>query len=318
MEDLDALPFPDFSLIEGLQFKKPMRVTPVSTSRGCPYECSFCSVSPMFGRRYRFRSVDSVIAELSQFKHKHIFFYDDNFTADKARTKELLTRMIELGITPGWSTQVRADIAKDEELVNLMARANCQRLCIGFESVNPETLKKYNKKQTPEDVTKCIKVLHKYHIKVHGMFISEGYSDIYNKLGLDSFQLSILTPILGSKLYTAIKDAKTFIVEKYPTDWKLFDGVHVVHWPDNLSPFELQKQTMQALKKYYSKANIVKMFLKGKITASGERLLGYSIIKKWETQNKDYLAKLKQIRPLKKSSSAGSPDTNLKPLNPSR
>jgi radical SAM superfamily enzyme YgiQ (UPF0313 family) len=222
--------------------------------------------------------------------------------------------MIELRITPGWLTQVRADIAKDEELIELMARANCQRLCIGFESVNPESLKKYNKKQTPEDVTKCIKVLHKHGIKVHGMFISEGYSDIYNKLGLDSFQLSILTPILGSKLYTAIKDAKTFIVEKYPTDWKLFDGVHVVHWPDNLSPFELQKQTIQALKRYYSKANIVKMFLKGRITDSGERLMGYSIIKKWEVQNKDYLAKLKQIRPFKKSSSGGNPNTSPKPL----
>ncbi len=309
VENLDELPFPDFSLIEGFKFKKPMRITPISTSRGCPYECSFCSVSPMFGRRYRFRTVDSVIAELSRFKLKHIFFYDDNFAANKETTKELLARMIELRMTPGWTAQVRADIAKDEELVKLMAKANCQRLCIGFESMNPESLKQYNKKQTPEDVTKCIKVLHKYGIKVHGMFISEGYSDIYNRLGLDSLQLSILTPILGSKLYTAIKDARSFIVEKYPTDWKLFDGLHVVHLPDNLSPFELQKQTLQVLKKFYSRASIVKMFLKGRLGDFYVRWLGYSLIKKWESQNKDYLAKLKQIRTFEKSSPAGRPDT---------
>ncbi len=300
VENLDDLPFPDFSLIDG--FKKDMPVTPVSTSRGCPYDCTFCSVTQMFGRRYRFRSTESVIQELSQFKHRHIFFYDDNFAASKKRTEELLNQMIERKLTPGWTAQDRADVAKDEQMVKLMAKAGCRRLCIGFESMNPEVLKQYNKRQTPEDTTNCIKVLHKYGIKVHGMFISDGYSDIYDKLRIDSLQLSILTPVIGSRLYSTIKGAGQLIAQKYPTDWKLFDGGHVVHWPDNLSPFEMQKQTTQALKRFYSRLNMVKMLLRGRFEGFYVRREGFRIIKKWEAQNKDYLARLKQIpTPLSKS-----------------
>jgi len=294
VENLDDLPFPDFSLVAGLSGR--LRITPVSTSRGCPYDCTFCSVSPMFGRRYRFRTAESVLQELSRFKHRHIFFYDDNFGANRVRTKELLTKMIEHKISPGWTAQVRADLAKDKELVELMAKANCRQLCIGFESVNAETLKHYNKKQTPEDVKKCIEVLHKYGIKVHGMFISEGYSDVYHKLGIDSLQLSILIPLIGSKLYTKVKDAGQFIVKKFPADWELFDGGHVVHWPEGMSPVEMQWQTIQALKKFYSRYNAAKLLLRGKVRDFRLRLMGYIVIKRWEAQNKDYLAKLKQAQ----------------------
>jgi hypothetical protein len=294
VENLDDLPLPDFSLIEG--FKQPMSITPVSTSRGCPYACNFCSVSPMFGRKYRFRNAEGVVEELSRRKHKHIFFYDDNFAANRKRTKELLNRMIKHKLTPKWTAQVRADIAKDEELVELMARANCSNLCIGFESMNQEMLNRYNKQQTPEDTINCIKVLHKHGIRVHGMFISEGYSDIYAKLGIDSLQLSVLIPLIGSQLYTTVKDAGRFIVQRFPGDWNLFDGGHVVHWPDNLSPFEMQQQTMQAMEKFYSRINAIKMLLKGRLWDFGIRSMGHRLVKKWEAQNKDYLAKLKQIQ----------------------
>ena len=292
VENLDDLPFPDFSLIDGL---KSMPITPVSTSRGCPYDCTFCSVTLMFGRRYRFRSAESVIQELSRFKHRHIFFYDDNFAVNKKRTEELLNQMIEHKLTPGWAAETNVDVAKDEELLKLMAKAGCRRLCIGFESMDPEVLKSYGKKQTPEDTIECIKVLHKYGIKVHGMFISEGYSDIYDKLGLDTLQLSILTPVTGSKLYNVIKDAGRFVAQIYPADWKLFDGCHVVHWPDNLSPLEMQKQTVQALKRFYSRVNAVKMLLRGRFEDFCIRRKGHQLLKRWEVQNKDYLARLKQI-----------------------
>ena len=295
VENLDDLPFPDFSIVDG--FKKRPPLTPISTSRGCPFDCTFCSVTAMFGRKYRFRSTDSVIEELSRLKHKHVFFYDDNFDANKPRTKELLTQMIKHKITPPWIAQVRADVAKDEELVALMARANCRQLAIGFESVNPEVLKSYNKRQTPEDIKTCIKVLHKYGIKIHGMFISDGYTDIYHRLGIDSLQLCILVPILGSKLYTAIKSSGRLLSDRFPHDWKLFDGGHVVHWPDNLSPPEMQRQTVQALKNYYSRVNMAKLFVRGKWVDFRFRQMGHDIIKKWEAQNGDYVTKLEQIPP---------------------
>jgi hypothetical protein len=138
-------------------------------------------------------------------------------------------------------------------------------------------------------------MLHKYGIRVHGMFISEGYTD-YDKLGIDTLQLSILVPILGSKLHTRVKDAKQFIAEKFPTDWRFFDGGHVVHWPDKMSPFELQKQTMQAMKNFYSQPKAAKMLLRGRWQDFRIRQAGNIIVRKWEAQNKDYLAKLKEIQ----------------------
>ena len=293
VEHLDDLPFPDLSLVRGGSVRY---CTPVSTSRGCPHNCTFCSVTPMFGRKYRFRSTDSVIEELSRFKHKHIFFYDDSFASNKERTKDLLNKMIQHGITPPWSTQVRADdVAADEDLVQLMAQANCRRLFIGFESVNEDMLKKYDKKQTLEDITRCIDLLHKYKIKIHGMFISDGYSDIYNELGLDSLQISVLIPLVGSKLYRTIEEAGTFLSDKVPRDWALFDGAHVVHWPDNLSPYDMQKQTMQSYSSFYSRMNIAKLMLRGEFRDGVIRVIGYRIVHKWERQNKDFMANLKQI-----------------------
>ncbi len=76
VKNLDDLPYPDFSLIKG--YKEPPLVTPISTSRGCPFDCSFCSVTKLFGRKYRFRSAENIIQELISRNAKQFFFCDDN------------------------------------------------------------------------------------------------------------------------------------------------------------------------------------------------------------------------------------------------
>ncbi|MBW2996588.1 B12-binding domain-containing radical SAM protein [Candidatus Woesearchaeota archaeon] len=294
VEDLDDLPFPDLSLIKG--YKLPARLLPISTSRGCPYECDFCSVSPMFGTKYRFRSTDDVIEELSQYdKLKLAFFYDDNFTAHKGRTRELLEKMLEKDIKVKWIAQARADVYKNEELVKLMADANCYALCIGFESVNEETLLAYNKKQSVKDMEKCIKMLHKYGIKVHGMFLSEGFYD-YNKLGIDTLQLMVPIPLPGSQLFEKVKAAKQFFKERNPLKdtkwWKYFDGAHVVHIPERFHPKELQEQTIRSWKKFYSKWNCFKQLIKMNFGNLGFRRMGKNIVAKWEKSNKEFMENL--------------------------
>ena len=110
-------------------------------------------------------------------KPKWVFFYDDNFTADRKHTKELLQKMIAEGITPKWSAQVRIDVAKDPELLTLMKRAGCTYIYVGLESINPETLKALNKGQTPEQIESAINTIHNYGINIHGMFIFGADSD---------------------------------------------------------------------------------------------------------------------------------------------
>jgi len=302
VEDLDSLPFPDFSLMHGGKWPA---VTPISTSRGCPNDCNFCSVTPMFGRKYRSRSPQGVFEEVQRFKHKHIFFTDDNFGMNKNTTVELLNLMINSRRAKSkFTAQSSVKIAQDEDMLKLMRQAGCSMIAIGFESMNPRTLESYGKKQTPEDIRNCIRVLHRHGIRVHGMFISEGYSDIYHKLGVDTLQLTVLTPIIGSKLYKAVQDAGRFVTQRYPTDWKLFDGMHVVHWPENMTPLDMQRQTMKALEKFYSPVNMLRMLLKGKIYDFVIRGDGRLVLKRWQRQNKEYLLRLKQSLSLVEEPSA--------------
>lgn len=106
LKDLDTLPFPDYTSL--LNYNK-MVVTPVMTSRGCPYDCSFCSVTEMFGRSYRFQSPERVMEELLANKNKWwrwILFVDDNFAANIERTDRLLDLMIKNKFNVPWSASV--------------------------------------------------------------------------------------------------------------------------------------------------------------------------------------------------------------------
>ena len=259
VENLDEIPFPDLSILKDQG--RPPRSTPISTSRGCPYDCIFCTVSSTFGRKYRFRDPKNVLEEIrmrvSQ-GHREFFFYDDNFAANRSGTKELLEGMAQLDVKIKWSAEARTNIARDEELLKLMSRANCHRMLIGLESINPRTLEQYNKGQTVEDVKRCITRLHDHNIGVHGMFALGSDDDdaetirdtvkFCHKMKLDSVQFAILHPLPGSRLYD-ILDSENRIFTK---NWSLYDGTHVVFRPGKLQPLELQEKFFWAWKKFYS------------------------------------------------------------------
>ena len=229
--DLDVLPVPDLSLIVGAE---RIWETPIMTSLGCPFDCTFCTVTMMFGRKYRFRSPENVIAELEARRPKRVFFYDDNFAADKRRLKKLLGMMIDRGLTTKWMAQVRTDVARDEELLTLMQKSGCNRLALGFESVDQKTLDSYAKSQTVEDITDCIAALHRHGIKCHGMFVIGADSDtartardtvaFAEKHGIDSLMLNVLTPGLGTKQYEMMNAGARVFEER----WQFYDGQHVI------------------------------------------------------------------------------------------
>jgi len=139
--DLDTLPMPDLGLIVGHEGVNSM---PIMTSWGCPFDCNFCSVTAMFGRKYRFRSEENVMAELRAKRPQRIFFYDDNLAANKKRLKRLLTMMIDEGIVVPWQAQMRTDVVRDTELLDLMRRSGCERIALGLESLDQETLDSFD------------------------------------------------------------------------------------------------------------------------------------------------------------------------------
>ena len=305
-KDLDKLPCPDFSLIAGLEesYTKKLGITPVMTSRGCPYDCSFCSVTGMFGQKYRFRSNERVMEELRRHKKnngKWVFFYDDNFCANKERTKELLREMIKERVTPRWTAQVRVEVAKDPELLDLMAQSGCHTVYIGFESVNPETLKAYNKKQSVEDIRECIKALHKRGIRIHGMFVFGSDEDTIHtiretvafakKNKLNSVQFLILTPLPGTRCYLELAEQKRII----NTDWSLYDTHHVVFRPMRMTPYELQQGTVDATKAFYSLWPIVRRVISFDLFSASIKAYGYSLAREWEKKNRYFIDYTKQI-----------------------
>jgi radical SAM superfamily enzyme YgiQ (UPF0313 family) len=260
VKDLDSLPTPDFSTVEAWDAKN---VIPFASSRGCPFRCKFCSVIKMFGTQMRYLSVDRVIEDVKEYLKKtdHIFFCDDNFTANKKRTKEIARRFIDEGIDIEWSAQVRVDAAKDEELLDLMYRSGCCTVFIGFESVNPKTLLAYDKKQSIDDIRHAIETFHKHNISIHGMFVLGSDEDniftikntakfaVETKLG--SVQFLVLTPLPGTDTYSELK-AKGLLISD---DWKLYDSHHAVFKPKNMSAYELQVGAFKAMGKFYSWRN---------------------------------------------------------------
>lgn len=307
-DNLDSLPYPDFSLLKRDRTKKGGRSTvPVLTSRGCPFDCSFCSVTGMFGRKYRFRSTENILAELRQYDSRKnvIFFYDDNFTANRKRTKELLEGMIREEFKFKWTTQVRADVAKDVELVKLMKRAGCHTLYIGFETVNPDSLEEMKKKQTVEEITQAVKVLRKNRIHIHGMFVLGFDQDDWKtvkktvrfakRARLNSTQFLILTPAPGSEFYEKIASENRIQFR----DWTLYDGHHAVFRPARLSIFDLQKAQIFCHKKFYSMKQTVRKLFKGKWIDLAIAHYARKLNRTWQKRNKTFLRAVELLRPKK-------------------
>lgn len=288
VEDLDRLPLPDFSLIKG--YKRAFSIVPVSTSRGCPFDCSFCSVTKIFGRAYRFRSAGNVMRELVSRGASRFFFCDDNFTANPQRTTALLELMIKSRIRD-WTCQVRCDAAKNEDLLTLMGKAGCSVVCVGFESVNIKTLQAYQKKQSLDDIINAIRSFHRRKIKIHGMFVIGSDDDSEHtirdtlkfalKQKIDTVQMMILTPLPGTKVYEDLNRQKRI----FSRDWNLYDGQHIVFTPKLLTAKQLQLNVLQAYTKFYSLSRFFLLLLKLRFRNAMFRLMGYRIVRQWLQRN---------------------------------
>jgi len=304
LKDLDSLPFPDMSIVHAF---KPENIYPISTSRGCPFDCKFCSVIQMFGRRYRYRSVEKTIEDIkraSKLSKGTIFFVDDNFAAHKERTKEILRGIIQEGIKVQWSAQVRIDVARDEELLRLMAESGCHTLYIGFESINPETLKLYNKKQGLEDIVECINKVHEAGIHIHGMFVLgadtddvetiKKTSDFAKRLKIDTVQFLMLTPLPGTPVFFEMLNSGRL----FHTDWSKYDAHHVVFRPSRISPRMLHMETLQAMKRFYSWNYILRHIIRLNFHYAVIGLYGRRALKKALKMARNYLESIDLLSPL--------------------
>jgi radical SAM superfamily enzyme YgiQ (UPF0313 family) len=309
--DMNNLPTPDWSLFEGLH----PSISGVMGSRGCPHDCSFCSVTAMLGRRYRMRSADNILRDLAAAPSRHVFFYDDHFAANPKRTEELLRRIIaERGVThqvADFSAQVRVEIARYPHLLDLMKEAGFTTLYIGFESVDPETLALYNKKQSLQQITSSIAEIRKRGIWIHGMFVFGSDVDdmqtfprtvrFARRNGIDSVQFLILTPFPGTRLYTELADQRRLL----PSDWSRYDGFNALHLPSKLSPYQLQAGNLRAMLRFYSWPHIAGRLLKLQLKHVLILLYGRTSLDRWAHHNRGVLRRMKREERLLYSPAAG-------------
>jgi radical SAM superfamily enzyme YgiQ (UPF0313 family) len=321
--DMDKYPIPDFGLLEN---SSRMHMTPMITSRGCPFDCTFCSVTEMFGRQYRTLSADNVMKTLHKLSPRRVFFYDDNFAAIKSRTYDLAKRFKDSGLDFRWTCQVRTDVTNDPKLVEKMADSGCHQVYVGFESVNPATLKKFNKAQGVEHIRNSIKVFHDNGINVHGMFIFGSdeddkrvflrTSEFCNEHEIDSTQFAILAPLPGTRVFKEFESQGRLLHK----DWQYYDALHAVFRPGKMTALELQEGMIDAFKDFYSysraindamniffeyNANAIRGWYSNVTLPSFARvefkLIGTAIIRSWLKQNKHYFEFLQALEKQKQA-----------------
>ncbi|MFC1700637.1 B12-binding domain-containing radical SAM protein [Patescibacteria group bacterium] len=173
-QQLDNINFPDYSSFVGIDYS--VIHYPLLTSRGCPYQCIYCSVNKISGRRWRYRSPQSVILELKQAKEKYGIKYfsilDDNFTLNKQRAIDICDLLIKENINLKWGCPngLRAD-SLDIELVRKMKQAGCDSVSIGIESGDKKIFDFINKGETLYDIKMAINLLREEQIKTTGFLI---------------------------------------------------------------------------------------------------------------------------------------------------
>jgi radical SAM superfamily enzyme YgiQ (UPF0313 family) len=238
----------------------------VQAARGCPYDCSFCSATLFAGRKYRFRPVENVIAEIRSMKTRLIFFLDDNIFSNEAYCRALFTELAKLHVI--WVGQASLHLtASNPELLALAVKSGCISLFVGIESLSQANLRASgslakNKASTPKEMARSLRVLHDHGIVVMTGVIF-GFDDddpgvfertrnflLDCRVGHGSF--SALTPFPGTRVFDELHAQSR--ITTY--DWSKYDGITPVFLPKLMSPEELRDGTRQIGVNFYSTPNI--------------------------------------------------------------
>lgn len=301
IEPLDKLPFPDWEQIDPRKYKKAPHggliknfpVAPIISSRGCPYECTFCASPKIWDRKIRFRLPENVVKEIEylvkNFGVKEIHFEDDNLTLSKDHVTKICNLILEKGIKISWATPngIRADMV-DFELLKLMKKAGCYYIVFGIESGNQEILDKIKKRETLEDINRAVGYAKKLKIMTQGFFIlglpGETERTINNsikfakKIGLDRAQFLLLDLLPGSQLWEEHKN-------EIEGDYYSLDSFQQVSWvPSTISKAVLEKAQSKAFKEFFFRPgpifSLIKFFRFSQLKFIWQRIKDFHIVKK--------------------------------------
>jgi radical SAM superfamily enzyme YgiQ (UPF0313 family) len=231
------------------------------TTKGCPYDCEFCSVSNVYGKKIRTVPIPLVIKDIENADSKIYLSLDDNVVANPKYAKALFREMAHLNIQ--WGGQCTVTISEDDELLQLCQKSGCRGLFIGLESVSTTSMSKMTKtlKSTKENET-AIKKIQDAGIIFHPSFVF-GFDDdtkavfedtlefLYrNKIATATF--NILTPYPGTRIFRRLRQEGRLISE----DWNHYNHSTVTFRPKNMTERELAEGYFLFKKEVYSLNNI--------------------------------------------------------------
>lgn len=278
---LEDLPFPRRDILQNSYYKWGS----IQTSRGCPMNCAFCSVTAFNGRRYRRRALEAVIEELEQIPQKLILLTDDNIIGygkgDTEWARAFFTRIIEKGIKKLFFAQASILFGEDRDLIHLAAKAGLRIVFVGMESVNPQTLKTYQKSINLERLNKeqyepLIYNIRKQGIAFLGAFVLGGDDDdpsvfhatlqFIKSSHIDVLQVTKPTPLPGTKLWNTLNDDGRILAKNFPHDWDEYRLTKLVFKPALMSIESVYEGFTSLRTVYYSRWETLKRTINTLIT----------------------------------------------------
>jgi radical SAM superfamily enzyme YgiQ (UPF0313 family) len=275
-QTLDKLPIPRRDILKNSYYSWGS----IQTSRGCPMDCTFCSVTAFNGKRFRRRPMDSVIQELTQIPQKKILIADDNIighgSKDRLWTKELFRQIIALKLNKIFFAQSSLQIGEDPELLRLAAKSGLKVVLIGMESINPESLRSYKKSinlhhLNHERYNALIQNIRKAGIAVLAAFVLPSEKDTMEVFdatlrfirlaGIDIIQTTKPTPLPGTQLWKELIAENRIIDTNFPEAWKDYRLSRLVYEPSKMSRRDAYRGFTALREQFYSRSETIRRTL---------------------------------------------------------
>ena len=247
----------------------------IQTTRGCPLNCTFCSVTAFNGARYRQRPIPDVVREFQAIREKRVLVVDDNLIGTRtehiARAKDLFRAMAKADLRKEWVGQATINFADDEVLLALASKAGCRGVFIGFESPTPEGLQEIGKKFNllkGRDFRASVRRIQRHNILVVGSFIvgldidepgiGKRIADAASQYGVDNLNLLFLTPLPGTHLWDQMMLEGRIALNAFPEDWKYYTLTYPVARYKHLSLDGIIQEMISCNRNFYSMPRILR------------------------------------------------------------